>query len=151
MGHVKHAVITFGKAQVSASIASVVDFAVTIILAQLVGLWYGYSTFIGALIGGIVNCIINYKWVFHPDELKKRRMAMRYLMVWGLSIFLNTSGTLALTEATGFSFIIVKAIVAFIVAILWNYQMQRLFVFKSHLNNPFKRKSQENEPLDQSI
>ena len=44
---------------------------------------------------------------------------------------LNTLGTLVLTELTGFSFIIVKAIIAVIVAVVWNYQMQRLFVFKN--------------------
>ncbi len=139
MGYIKNAVITFGKAQISAWIASFVDFAVTIILAQFAELWYGYSTFIGALMGGITNCIINYKWVFHPDSINKRHIAARYMMVWTGSILLNTFGTLALTEATGVSFIIVKATVAVAVAVLWNYQMQRLFVFNAKLSRPFKR------------
>ena len=68
MGYIKNAVITFGKAQISAWIASFVDFAVTIILAQFAELWYGYSTFIGALMGGITNCIINYNG--HPYAKK---------------------------------------------------------------------------------
>ena len=139
MGYIRNAVITFGKAQISAWIASFVDFAVTIILAQFAELWYGYSTFIGALMGGITNCIINYKWVFHPDSINKRHIAARYMMVWTGSILLNTFGTLALTEATGVSFIIVKAAVAVAVAVLWNYQMQRLFVFNAKLSRPFKR------------
>lgn len=139
MGYIKNAVITFGKAQISAWIASFVDFAVTIILAQFAELWYGYSTFIGALMGGITNCIINYKWVFHPDSINKRYMAARYMMVWTGSILLNTFGTLALTEATGVSFIIVKAAVAIAVAVLWNYQMQRLFVFNAKLSRPLKK------------
>lgn len=139
MGYIKNAVITFGKAQISAWIASFVDFAVTINLAQFAELWYGYSTFIGALMGGITNCIINYNWVFHPDSLNKRHIAARYMMVWTGSILLNTFGTLALTEATGVSFIIVKAAVAVAVAVLWNYQMQRLFVFNAKLNRPQKK------------
>ena len=148
----KNAVITFGKAQISAWIASVVDFAATIILAQYAELWYGYSTFIGAFMGGITNCIINYKWVFHPDSINKRYMAARYMMVWTGSILLNTFGTLTLTEATGVSFIIVKAAVAIAVAVMWNYQMQRLFVFNEKLSQPFKRiinkKRQPTELLD---
>lgn len=135
----KNAVITFGKAQISAWIASFVDFAVTIILAQFAELWYGYSTFIGALMGGVTNCIINYKWVFHPDSINKRHIAARYMMVWTGSILLNTFGTLYLTEATGVSFIIVKAAVAVAVAVLWNYQMQRLFVFNAKLSRPLKK------------
>ena len=148
----KNAVITFGKAQISAWIASVVDFAVTIGLAQYAELWYGYSTFIGAFMGGITNCIINYKWVFHPDSINKRYMVARYMMVWTGSILLNTFGTLTLTEATGVSFIIVKAAVAIAVAVMWNYQMQRLFVFNEKLSQPFKRiinkKKQPTELLD---
>lgn len=139
MGYIKNAVITFGKAQISAWIASFVDFAVTIILAQFAELWYGYSTFIGALMGGITNCIINYKWVFHPDSINKRHVAARYMIVWAGSILLNTFGTLSLTEATGVSFIIVKAAVAIAVAVLWNYQMQRLFVFNEKLSRPLKK------------
>ena len=42
-------------------------------------------------------------------------------------------GTYQLTQATGIDFIIVKAVVAVLVAVLWNYQMQRVFVF--HANN----------------
>lgn len=135
----KNAVITFGKAQISAWIASFIDFAVTIILAQYAELWYSYSTFIGAFMGGITNCIINYKWVFHPDSINKRYMVARYMMVWTGSILLNTFGTLTVTEATGVSFIIVKAAVAIAVAVMWNYQMQRLFVFNEKLSQPFKR------------
>lgn len=89
--------------------------------------------------GGITNCIINYKWVFHPDSISKRYMAARYMMVWTGSILLNTFGTLTLTEATGVSFIIVKAAVAIAVAVLWNYQMQRLFVFNAKLSRPLKK------------
>ena len=130
MDTIKKTIITFCKAQFSAWIASAIDFLVTIITAHFIGFWYGYSTFVGALAGGIVNCAINYRWVFRPNGIKKRRVVTRYIIVWTGSIMLNTLGTLVLTELTGFSFIIVKAIIAVIVAVVWNYQMQRLFVFK---------------------
>ena len=131
MDTIKKTFITFCKAQFSAWIASAIDFLVTIITAHFIGFWYGYSTFVGALAGGIVNCAINYRWVFRPNGIKKRRVVTRYIIVWTGSIMLNTLGTLVLTELTGFSFIIVKAIIAVIVAVVWNYQMQRLFVFKN--------------------
>lgn len=59
---------------------------------------------------------------------------MRYLLVWGISILLNTVGTCQLTEALRIDFIIVKAVVAVLVAVLWNYQMQRVFVFHANKN-----------------
>lgn len=140
MGYLKNAVITFGKAQVSAWIASIVDFSITVGLSQLLNLWYGYCTFTGALMGGIINCLINYKWVFHADDVKKKAVAIRYMIVWAGSIGLNTFGTLTLTELTGVYFVIIKAIVAIAVAILWNYQLQKLFVFRSLNYIPLKKK-----------
>lgn len=72
-------------------------------------LWYGYSTFIGALNGGIANCLINYRWVFHAFEMKKRNIAIRYLVVWGGSILLNTYGTYILTELSDQYFMFSKS------------------------------------------
>ena len=40
----------------------------------------------------IVNCAINYGWVFHAEDCKKTHVAVKYLFVWGGSIILNTLG-----------------------------------------------------------
>lgn len=130
MDNLKKAILTFGKAQFSAWFASAIDFLLTILLAKVCGLWYAYATFIGSLAGGIVNCIINYKWVFHANGAKKSSVAIKYFIVWTGSILLNTLGTYFLTELSGIDFIFVKAAVSFVVAVIWNYQLQRIFVFK---------------------
>ena len=92
-------------------------------------MWYAYATLLGAFSGGLVNCGINYRWVFHAFGLKKKYVALRYVFVWIGSIAFNTLGTWRLTELTGMNYIISKTIVAVLVAVLWNYQMQRTFVF----------------------
>jgi putative flippase GtrA len=130
MGNIRNAIWTFGKAETSAGIASAADFGITILLAQVCGMWYALASFLGALSGGIVNCCINYRWVFHSQSQKKSNVALKYFLVWTVSIALNTYGTYFFTELTGISFIIIKAAVSIIVAVFWNYQMQRLFVFK---------------------
>lgn len=117
-------------AQCSALVATCFDFLLTIVLARFAYMWYAYATLLGAIFGGIVNCCINYRWVFHAFGLKKKYIALRYLIVWMGSIALNTWGTYRLTEWLGINFVAVKAIVAVAVAVLWNYQMQRYFVFK---------------------
>ena len=129
MGNISRAIKTFVKAQCSATIATGADFATTIVLAKFLHLWYADATFIGAVTGGIVNCCINYRWVFRSFGLKKKYIAIRYFIVWAGSIALNTYGTYKLTESTGIDFVISKAIIAIAVAVLWNYQMQRWFVF----------------------
>lgn len=57
-----HEIVTFLKAQASSLLATAVDFGVTVLLANLFGIYYVYATFIGALSGGCVNCAVNYKW-----------------------------------------------------------------------------------------
>lgn len=130
MGNVKSEIFKFCKAQCSAWIASAVDFGMTILLANICGIWYAYATFVGAVSGGITNCSINYKWVFHAFGLKKHVAAMRYTLVWCGSIILNTSGTYLLTELSGQNYLISKVLVAVLVAVCWNYELQSHYVFQ---------------------
>lgn len=135
--------ILFFKAMCSAQIASAADFATTLFLVNLCGLYYVSATFVGALVGGVVNCCINYKWVFSVSS-SKSHIALKYLMVWGGSIFLNTGGTYLLTEGmmrmawvdrlnacvSVNLFLLPKVIVALLVSFFWNYQLQRKFVYR---------------------
>lgn len=129
MGDISRQIVTFCKAETSAAVASAVDFMVTLILVELLGMWYGYATFIGALSGGVVNCSVNYRWVFTAQRMGKAQIAMRYILVWVGSIVLNTLFTYLVTEYVGISYIVAKVLVAIMVAVLWNYQMQRSYVF----------------------
>ncbi|MCQ2223367.1 MAG: GtrA family protein [Bacteroidaceae bacterium] len=132
------------KAFLTAQVASVVDFVVTVFLSSLLGVYYVIATAIGAFMGGVTNCILNYRWVFPVTSSKKLHIALKYLLVWGMSILLNTYGTYLLTEFLRDSdcvvtllgthadqvYIVSKVVVAILVAIGWNYQMQRLFVYR---------------------
>ncbi len=151
MGSVKHAVITFCKAQLSAQVATVVDFTVTAFLTEIFGIWYLIATFLGALSGGVVNCVVNYNWVFQAQTLKKRFVALKYLMVWGGSILLNTGGTYLLTELSSHHYLISKVIVAVLVGFFWNYQLQRLFVYRdNHLKDKLGRLRTHHEQVEET-
>lgn len=140
MGRVKHELWVFCKAQLSAQLATVIDFAVSLLLATVCNLWYLYATFLGALSGGIANCALNYKWVFKAQGLKKRYVALKYLLVWCGSIALNTLGTYLLTEWSKQYFIYAKIVMAVFIALLWNYPLQRVFVYHdNHLNRKSKK------------
>ena len=98
---------------------------------ELVGVWYVWATAIGAISGGVVNCSVNFLCVFdNTDELRKRYMVLRYFFVWIGSIALNIVGTYILTEWSGQYFVLMKIVVAVCVGVLWNYQLQRRFVYK---------------------
>ncbi|MBQ9672420.1 MAG: GtrA family protein [Prevotella sp.] len=139
MGKVGREIWTFCKAQLTAQIATLIDFAVTIVLAECAGLWYVWSSFLGALTGGLTNCTMNYRWVFDTMGLKRTNVLGKYLFVWTGSIVLNTLGTYALTELSQHYFIFPKIVVAVCVAVLWNYMLQRNFVYKeTHLREKLR-------------
>lgn len=134
----------FLRAQVSAQMATIADFLITILLVKLFDVYYVYATLAGAIYGGILNCVINYKWTF-KSKGKKTNVAVKYIIVWVCSVWLNTWGTYYLTETLagipwvrdtlsqhfGDFFIIPKIVVSAIVALFWNYNMQRFFVYRS--------------------
>ena len=89
----------FLRAQLSAQMATVTDFLVTILLVTWFDVYYVYATLAGAVYGGIVNCVINYKWTFKSHG-KKTHIAVKFVIVWLGSIWMNTWGTYALTESS---------------------------------------------------
>lgn len=133
------------KAFLSAQLATLVDFSLTLVLASWLGVYYVLATFLGSVAGGVLNCCINYQWVFPGSGVRRRYIALKYLFVWTTSILLNTYGTYVCTEWLSASpfvqgvlgefvthvYVIGKVIVALAVAICWNYTMQRYFVFSN--------------------
>lgn len=140
----KGGIFTFIRAQFASQISSFVDFSVTILVANLFSVYYVIATVLGAVSGGIVNCIINYKWTFKAYNCKKKYVFIKFVLVWFGSIFLNTGGTYVMTEAILRNqwvqealqpfidnlFVFSKIIVSLIVGFTWNYNLQRVFVYK---------------------
>ena len=136
MGKIKQELVTFGKAELTASIASIVDFGLAFILSDIIGIYYGLANALGVIGGGITNCSLNYRYVFGDSYRKKKNVAWRYFIIWALSWLLNSGGTIALTEAINrhadinIHYMIPKCVVSILVAVLVNYPGQRKFVFK---------------------
>ena len=135
MGQIKQELITFGKAEITATIASVVDFGLAFLLSDIIGIYYGLANALGVMSGGVTNCCLNYRYVFGDSNRKKKSVAWRYFLIWGISWLLNSGGTIMLTEAINNSghanihYMIPKCMVSFLVAVLVNYPGQRKFVF----------------------
>lgn len=134
----------FLRAQFSAQLATVFDFVVTISLFYLCAANYLCSTFVGALSGAVLNCIVNYEWTFKAVGMDKRAIALKYAVVWGGSVALNTWGTYFFTESMQHiywlkglsvllgenSFLASKVLTAVLVGCFWNYLLQRRFVYR---------------------
>ena len=101
-----------------------------IFLTEVVGLWYVYSNAIGAFTGTVVNFLIGRYWVFESTKRKIHHQAMRYLLVSAGSLILNTLGVYLITEFVGINYVYSKLIVSIVIAVCYNFVLQKLFVYK---------------------
>ncbi len=143
------------RAQFTSQLSSTTDFVVTIVLAKVFDVYYVVATSLGAIAGGIVNCMVNYYWTFNSKECKKKYVFIKYTLVWIGSICLNTWGVYWMTEsiqrvpwvqetlAQFFDniFIVSKVVVSLLVGWFWNYNLHRVFVYRDcKIRMPFQKK-----------
>ena len=120
----------FIKSQVSSFLSTVVDFGVTILLKEVAGWWYLAGTAAGTLAGGMTNFEIGRHWVYKAGMVPPLKQAWRYLLVWSGSMLLNVGSVFLLTSVARFHYLISKIIVSVVVSILFNYVLQKKFVYR---------------------
>lgn len=122
--------LTFLKAQGSSLVATLADFLVTILLREVLGVWYAAANMAGIVAGGVLNFTVNRRWVFGADGADRNRQATRYVLVWCGSFLLNASGVYMLTAFAGWNYILSKVLVALVTGWGYNYVLQKKYVFK---------------------
>ena len=121
---------TFLKANVASLIASFCDFSLTFLLVQYLHADPFLAIVSGTVFGGIINFVISRHWVFKAHNSKFSAQGKRYFIVWIGNLILNASGSFVLVKLLNVQYIMVKVIVSFIVAITYNYPIQKRYVFK---------------------
>ena len=121
----------FFRYNIVALLATTLDFSLFIILSDIFQIWYVLSTFISAFIGGIVSFFLERNWTFVSKDGKISHQAIKYLIVWAMSIVLNTIGLYLIVEYFNIDTVISKLIVSATVGIGFNFLMHNLFVFKT--------------------
>lgn len=136
-------IYTFLRSGVSSQASGWVDFIVSFVFFAWVNLAPWISTAIGAVAGGIVNAVINYKFTFHATGVSVRAVAVKFGLVWLGSLLLNSFGTEFIywiiedvhwLERIGFRpdgyFAAARLFVALVVSWGWNFLLQRYFVYR---------------------
>lgn len=137
-------IFMFLRSVVTSQISAYTDFIVSFIFYALISLSAGISAMIGATAGGIVNCLINYKFTFRMRESSYLAIGVKFFLVWLGSLTLNTFGTQYLTNLLDNSslldsvnmvdnirFTIARILTSIVVSVFWNFMLQRYFVFRS--------------------
>lgn len=124
----------FAKAQVSSFVGGMVDYSVMIFLTEFFHVYYPYSIAISGIIGAVVNFSLNKTWTFrsktNPYKFSFIKQLSRFVLVVINSILLKISGTYLITTYMGFDYKISRLITDLIVSIVFNYGLQRNWVFK---------------------
>lgn len=121
---------TFAKAQIASLIASTIDYWCTVIAVEIFGVWYVWASSMGTAVGGLTNFSLGRSWVFKTKEKGACAQIIKYAIVWAGYLLLTTSGVYLLTHYTHLNYIFSKVFVSLIMAISYNYPLQKSFVFK---------------------
>ena len=108
---------------------SLADYLVTVLLVQLFDSPVLMSAITGTVTGGIINFQMGRHWVFQRQQVQRRKQVKRYFVVWIGNLILNTSGFYFL-EKYFVDYIAAKLIISVLVAVLYNYPLQKSYVFE---------------------
>lgn len=124
----------FTKAQVSSGLGGIVDYIIMILCTELLNIHYTISIAIGGIIGAIINFSLNKTWTFQSKtssyKYSSRRQFSRFVIVVINSIALKAAGTYYFTTFYRIDYEISRIITDLIVSIVFNYTLQRHWVFR---------------------
>jgi putative flippase GtrA len=131
--------LIFAKAQVSAFVGGMVDYAIMIICTEFFHVYYVFSIGISGVIGAVVNFTLNKKWTFHSKDFKYKNdlyvQLIKFLVVVAGSIILKSSGTYLVTTFFKIDYKISRLIVDLFVSLLFNFNMQKYWVFSKKIES----------------
>lgn len=150
-------IFTFLRSSASSQISSWTDMGVCFVFYAWVFLPLGTSpmrsflaTAIGLVVGGVVNCCINYKFTFRAENCPVKAVAIKYLLIWAGSFILNLAGTTALNhllqQVTWLGhigirpdgvFAFSRLSVSLVVSLAWNFLLQKNFVYVPTRFDPY--------------
>jgi len=128
--NIKSFLLSFLKYQTAAIIATSVDFGLFFFLKYKVDVWYVAATFIGALAGAFTNFTICRYWAFARASNQLIDQIKKYIIVSTGSLVLNTSLVYLFTELFKIPSDYSRIGAAIVVAISYNFTLQKYYVFK---------------------
>ncbi len=122
----------FIRANSASLVSSFCDYMVSILLKELILVPAFFASIIGTMAGGIVNFFINRQWVFRSYSTSIYLQSKRYFLIWSGNVLLNAVGLYLLIDVAGLYYLTAKVITSVLVAIMYNYPLQKKYVFKNN-------------------
>jgi putative flippase GtrA len=122
----------FFKANIASIIASLFDYAVTITLVYFLNTNIVLAGVTGNVCGGILNFIIARYWAFDVTKNSAINQGYKYAVVWTGNLLLNALGLYFLNSFGLMHYTLAKMITALVVAVTYNYPLQKNYVFRKN-------------------
>jgi putative flippase GtrA len=119
-----------GRHQLGAVLATALDFLVMIAAVEGLHAAPALAAAAGAAAGAVANFALGRRWVFRATSADVLPQAGRYAAVSAASAGWNALGEYALNGAGHVEYVVARAMVALAVGLLWNFPLQRRFVFR---------------------
>lgn len=100
--------------------------------------------------GGVVNCMLCYKFTFRAENVSWSAVVVKYALVWLGNLILNAGGTEVLyillkkwhiLEELGFKaagyYSTARLVMSLLVSWFWNFVLQRNFVYRPSSFDPY--------------
>lgn len=123
---------TFSRSLLTSLFTTALDFATLIGLTEGAGVNYVAATWIGTVVGSLANFTINRLWAFYAPDAPAVPAATRFVAVQLGASGLHTTGVWLLTHFGRLPYPVSKLTVAAVVYLIWNYPLNRWFVFGRH-------------------
>jgi putative flippase GtrA len=127
---------TFARSILTSLLTTALDFGVLIGLTELAGVNYVVATWIGTVAGSLANFTLNKVWAFSSRTAAAVPALGRFVVVQAGASGLHTAGVWAITRFGRLPYPVSKAIVAAAVYLVWNYPLNRWFVFNPRHRRP---------------
>lgn len=148
----KSLVPTFLRSAVSSQASGWVDFITGFVFFYWVFAKHlpWLATGIGVVAGGVVNCVLCYKFTFRAENVPWKAVVVKYALVWIGNLILNAGGTDVLNyllqkwhilEEIGFKtagyYATARLVMSLLVSWFWNFVLQRNFVYRPSKFDPY--------------
>jgi putative flippase GtrA len=121
---------SFVRNTLTSVFTTALDFVTLVALVELAGVHYVFATFCGTVVGATSNFFINRHWSFEASGGRAHWQMVRFLPVQAGSSALHTLGVWFLTDVGSLPYFDSKVAVSIVVYLIWNYPMNRNFVFR---------------------
>lgn len=148
----KSLVPTFLRSALSSQASGWVDFCVGFAMFNWVFAHHfsWLATAIGVVAGGIVNCVLCYKFTFRAENVPWKAVVVKYALVWIGNLILNSGGTevvylllkkFEFLDNLGFKpagyYTTARLFMSLMVSWFWNFILQRNFVYRPSRFDPY--------------